>query len=372
MVSDPLVNHRQVSVLDLFSGAGGLAIGFHQVGPGRTRLLRAIEMDAAAAATYAENFGAGAVYQGKIEDWLLEEEVPKADIVIGGPPCQGFSLLGKRDELDVRNLLWRQYVEVIRRAQPAIFVLENVPAFLDSTQLQELLAEMSGGLLSEYRVEMNILNSADFGAAQIRKRALLIGSRLENPMPGLPVGSAGARKSVAEAWAGLDPVVTEIDLPERSKKVFGQSLPGPFRSDELHVTRQFTQLSRSRFAAIPANGNRFDIPDELLAPCWRKHKSGSADVMGRLDWSKPSVTIRTEFFKPEKGRYLHPAQDRSITHAEAARLQGFPDDFMWMGSKTSIARQIGNAVPVELSIAIAEHVLDYLELVMVLQPGSKS
>jgi DNA (cytosine-5)-methyltransferase 1 len=124
---------------------------------------------------------------------------------------------------------------------------------------------------------------------------------------------------------------------------------------ELHITRRPTELSLARFRAIPPGGSRKNLPDELMTECWRKHKSGAGDVMGRLSWDKPSVTIRTEFFKPEKGRYLHPHEDRPITHAEAALIQGFPEDFLWCGTKTSIARQIGNAVPPPLARAIAEH-----------------
>src|SRR5690606_27946388 len=101
-----------------------------------------------------------------------------------------------------------------------------------------------------------------------------------------------------------------------------------------------------------------DIREEYLAPCWRNHRSGSGDVMGRLWWDRPSVTIRTEFFKPEKGRYLHPTEHRAITHFEAALIQGFPEDYKWFGSKTSIGRQIGNAVPIPLAKAIAESLLD--------------
>jgi DNA (cytosine-5)-methyltransferase 1 len=132
-------------------------------------------------------------------------------------------------------------------------------------------------------------------------------------------------------------------------------MQGAFAPFELHVGRDYSQLSKERFAAIPAGGNRFNLPDNLLAPCWRNHKTGSGDVMGRMHWAKPSVTIRTEFYKPEKGRYLHPFADRAITHYEAAVLQGFPDTHRFVGSKSSVARQIGNAVPIPLGKAIAAH-----------------
>ena len=133
----------------------------------------------------------------------------------------------------------------------------------------------------------------------------------------------------------------------------------PDGHQQLHFGRRPRPESLARYAAIPEGGNRFDLarnrPD-LLPRCWAEKPTGTTDVMGRLWWERPSVTIRTEFFKPEKGRYLHPQADRPITHREAARLQCFPDDFVFEGSKTEIARQIGNAVPVELASAIARHV----------------
>ena len=119
-------------------------------------------------------------------------------------------------------------------------------------------------------------------------------------------------------------------------------------------------MSLARFAAIPPGGDRRDLPDRLKAPCWRRHDSGARDVMGRLHWDRPSVTIRTGFTKPEKGRYLHPSEDRAITHYEAALLQGFPDTHRFIGSRTSIARQIGNAVPVQLGSAVARRLLEHL------------
>lgn len=130
-----------------------------------------------------------------------------------------------------------------------------------------------------------------------------------------------------------------------------------FRTTDLHLTRTYKDRSRMRFPYIPPGGNRFNIPNHLLPVCWERHKTGSGEVMGRLRWDRPSVTIRTEFFKPEKGRYLHPTEHRALTHHEAARIQGLPDDYRWVGSKASIARQIGNAVPVPLAEALGRQLI---------------
>jgi DNA (cytosine-5)-methyltransferase 1 len=132
-------------------------------------------------------------------------------------------------------------------------------------------------------------------------------------------------------------------------------MPGEFTTRQLHVGRTYESASLARIRTIPAGGNRFDIPTKMQPACWQKHSSGSADVMGRLHLDRPAVTIRTEFFKPEKGRYLHPTEDRAITHYEAAIIQGFTSSHRWVGSKVSIARQIGNAVPIALGSAIARH-----------------
>src|SRR5262249_50073181 len=132
---------------------------------------------------------------------------------------------------------------------------------------------------------------------------------------------------------------------------------------DLHVSRTPTAVSVQRYKIIPPGGNRFDLQrlaPELTPPCWIKKTSGGTDLFGRLWWDRPAVTIRTEFFKPEKGRYLHPEQNRPITHREAARLQSFPDDFKFCGSKIEIAKQIGNAVPPLLAKNIAQMVLKLL------------
>ncbi len=322
-------------------------------------------MDVAAAASYEANFGTGTVFAGPIEEWLSSSDMPTGiDVVVGGPPCQGFSTLGKQREEDYRNGLWHSYAETLVRVQPKYFVVENVAAFGRSRQYQSFKrATWKNGFLRNYSFEVAILNSADYGSPQTRKRAVLIGHHRDLPFPGFPEithfaepdDSRASYVTVGEAFEGVPLVPDRDNVLEdlRSVRFANKVLPGFFATRELHWSRQYSALSLNRFSDIPKNGNRFDIREEWLADCWRKHKSGSGDVMGRLREDRPSVTIRTEFFKPEKGRYLHPTENRAITHYEAALLQGFPLHHRFVGSRTSIARQIGNAVPIPMGSAIA-------------------
>lgn len=346
-----------LKVLDLFAGAGGLSAGLNRAGGFTT--VQAVEMDVAAAATYSLNHPGAAVHVGPIQDWLRDAHVPEVDVIVGGPPCQGFSTLGKRDAEDVRNVLWEEYARTVVLARPKYFVVENVASFLRSGQFVRFQhATDPDGLLSDWTFQARVINAAEHGAAQARRRAVLIGHHRDLPFPGWPEPTTvDQRRTVRDAFAEVPHDCDGTDLPARTTEFAGRSLPGSFRTTELHLDRWYSSTSRARFRTIPEGGNRFDIPDHLLSACWRSHKSGSADVMGRLHWDRPSVTIRTEFFKPEKGRYLHPVADRAITHLEAARLQGFPDDYRWVGSKTAIARQIGNAVPLPLGEAIGRALL---------------
>jgi len=345
---------QTITSIDLFAGAGGLTAGLHG-GSDRFRTIRAVEHDLAAAATFEENHGRGLVYAGGIEEWLAEEDVPEVDLVVGGPPCQGFSQLNRNRVGVERNSLWEKYALTISKARPKWFLMENVSTFLKAPEYQQLLSWTEpNGLLSDYVVDARVLLAADYGAPQKRRRTVVIGHRRDVAAPGFPrpTHDPSAYGTVAQAFEEVRPAVTDIDLPSRTVEFSGRSFPGPFRSDELHLTRQYQDLSRRRFRKIPAEGNRFNLPDDLKTPCWIAHTSGSGDVMGRLYADRPSVTIRTEFFKPEKGRYLHPTEHRAITHFEAALLQGFPPDYKWVGSKVEIARQIGNAVPIALGQAL--------------------
>ena len=311
---------------------------------------------------------------GDISD-VPDERIPEVDVVIGGPPCQGFSNLGSKNVDDPRNKLWKEYLRFVHVARPKVFILENVSRFSKSAEFQLLLDEADGGLLKEYHLEWGVLLAADFGTAQRRPRTIVIGSRV-GPIPlpvpthaKVPTGDLQAWETVRSRIEGLPAQPEATELPGITTTVFEQEVPGPFYSPTLHFRRQPRDMSLARYDQVPQGGGRFDIDAYLLPNCWKNKPTGTTDVMGRMRWDAPSLTIRTEFFKPEKGQYLHPQWvargsrenvNRVITHYEASLLQDFPADFKWCGTKIQIAKQIGNAVPVSLAAAIARHVRHHL------------
>lgn len=354
------------SVVDLFAGCGGMTAGF--VAEGFDPKL-AVEWELPAAATYAANFGEDHTRCIDIAD-LHDDEVPKVDVVIGGPPCQGFSNLGAKDPDDPRNKLWKEYLRVVLAANPKVFVIENVDRFAKSDEFALLMNEMVGGSLKRWKHrDAAVLNAADYGVPQRRQRTILIASRV-GPISLPPAthskdGAAGKAPwaTVRDAIGHVSSEPDGIELPDSRDTFFGELLAGVFKSEQLHLGRRPTRMSLERYDHIPPGGGRFDLPPHLTPRCWSEKPTGTTDVMGRMRWDAPSLTIRTEFFKPEKGQYLHPQWDRNrpqrrvnrvITHREAALLQTFPEDFLWCGNKTDIARQIGNAVPTRLASVIAK------------------
>jgi DNA (cytosine-5)-methyltransferase 1 len=354
------------TLIDLFAGCGGMTAGF--VAEDFDPVL-AVEWNLHAAATYAANYGEDHMRWGDIAD-VPTAEIPEVDVIIGGPPCQGFSNLGSKDVTDPRNSLWRQYLRFVTAARPQVFVIENVDRFRKSSEFALLKQEEHGGLLHEYELTDGVLLAADYGVPQRRNRTIVIGSRVGKvDLPAPTHDRTGAAtgqpwRTVRDAIFGLPARTETTALPESTTEFFGERIPGIFKGLDLHFGRQPTPTSLLRYDSIPPGGGRFDLPDELLPRCWRDKATGTTDVMGRMRWDQPSLTIRTEFFKPEKGRYLHPQWERArsrrvnrvITHMEAARLQDFPPDYLWCGSKIEIAKQIGNAVPGGLAAAIARHV----------------
>ncbi|MCH7229892.1 DNA cytosine methyltransferase [Glycomyces sp. L485] len=339
--------------IDLFAGAGGLSLGFDLAGVGYESIF-AVENDQAAARTFKRNFGCE-VNAGTIE---LVTQYPEADVIVGGPPCQGFSPLG-RDRDDVSraqlNELWRHYLTAVREVRPKAFVIENVPEFQRSAQFAKLLELMeTDKVLRDYGFAYGALHAADYGVPQSRRRGIFIAVRDVESVPWPPPITHGPDSPDGTPYATVRDVIADLPPQPEADDVIWDG-----ERQDLHIKRNPRPMSLERYKAIPEGGNRFDLarnrPD-LLPNCWRNKPTGTTDVMGRLWWDRPSVTIRTEFYKPEKGRYLHPEAHRPITHREAARLQSFPDEFVFEGTKIEVARQIGNAVPPLLGKAIAEHV----------------
>lgn len=354
-------------MIDLFAGCGGMTAGFV---PHGFKPVLSVESNLHAAATYAANFGEDHTFWGDIDD-ALRRDVPAADVVIGGPPCQGFSNLGSKDVNDPRNMLWKRYLEVVERAYPKVFVIENVQRFSSSAEFQLLIDEADSGMISDYELTHGVLLAADYGVAQRRPRTIVIGSRIgkiELPAPThakTPRGELKPWATVHDRIAKLPERPSTTELPEARTAFFGQPVPGQYKWLDLHFSRNPRERSLQRYDCIPPGGGRFNLPDELLSKCWRNKPAGTTDVMGRMRWDAPSLTIRTEFFKPEKGQYLHPQWERDdvkrrvnrvITHLEAAQLQDFPESYAWCGSKIELARQIGNAVPVGLASAVARQI----------------
>ena len=323
-------------VIELFAGCGGMALGFRDAG---FRTVLANEWDRSACDTLRAN----------ITDRVLNcaiqeiEKFPKADVVAGGPPCQGFSNLGERVPNDPRNQLWRQYFRCVEQARPKVFVLENVPPLLKSAEFVEMkrLAESLG-----YKVEGRLLNAADYGVPQTRKRAIVIGSRIGEPSFPTPTHVDPSERNLLNQhlprWRTVRDTIAHLSIEPTG--------------DNWHIGRNPTEISLRRYRCIPAGGNRWNLPIDLMPDCWKRKTEGGTDLFGRLWWDRPSVTIRTEFYKPEKGRYLHPTAHRPITHLEAALLQSFPEDFKFCGKRIGVGVQIGNAVPPVLGHAIAEHI----------------
>jgi DNA (cytosine-5)-methyltransferase 1 len=332
--------------IDLFAGAGGLSLGLQRAGG---RPVLAVELDQECVETYELNFPGSAAVAADVRefDWAGL----KADVVVGGPPCQGFSSLGHRRADDPRNALTLEMLRCTETVSPRALVVENVPRFLQSSQCAHLTARLRE---AGFAVRTGVVNCADYGVPQRRSRALLVAALRGLPIP-WPRPTHGAQglprhRTVADAFARL-----------------------PSQPDGVnrHDAKEVSQTYLERFRSIGEGGARRQLPPDLELPCWRE-ASGHNDVLGRLEWHKPATTVRTEFFRPEKGRFLHPVEDRPITAREAARLQSFPDSFRFPERHTlySLGRQIGNAVPPLLGEAIGRALVDMLSYVDITEEAS--
>lgn len=310
---------------DVFSGAGLFSAGFVAE---RCEPVLAVDLSKDAIDTYNRNLPPVGIVKSVTE----VAEIPLSDILIAGPPCQGFSTLGRRDPLDVRNVLALEVVRWARASRAKIVVIENVPPFLASAQWRELARGL--GKLG-YRIDTWELDAVDYGTPQLRRRAFTVASligRVEQPLP--------------------SPV----------RLTAGDALSRPIPAgDPLHVWPKPKGVAAARIPLVPPLGDKRDImrlAPELCPPSWVKVGCQATDVWGRIDPAEPANTIRCSFQNPSKGRYLHPTEDRTLSLREGARLQGVPDEWEFVGKPYPVARQIGNGVPIPLAKAVAAAVVE--------------
>lgn len=315
------------AMIEMFAGAGLFSYAFIKEG---FRPIQAVEMCKHACGTYRENLG-DHIVQGDIRN---VSPIGECDLIVAGPPCQGFSTLGKRQLSDPRNLLSFEVVKWAKLTNAKVVVIENVAAFLKSPIWSQLEQEFKS---LGYEVSAKILNANQFGVPQVRMRSFTIASKIG--LPQIEPLEGGGLRTVRQAFSGLG-------LPSNDKA-------------SLHRTRPLSTLALGRIQSIPPGGDKRDLmrsSPALVPKSWWAIRNEATDVWGRMDWDAPANTLRTAFINPSKGRYLHPSEDRVITFREAARLHTIPDHWKFSGRDSYIARQIGNSVPPQMGRAVARSV----------------
>ena len=346
-------------VLDLFCGAGGFSCGLDQVDGISTEV--ALDFDESAANTFQKNFPNAKCICGNICDETTKQEVIQlckersVNMIIGGPPCQGFSLKGKNLGLDdPRNFLFLEYVDIVSRVRPEVFVIENVKNMISSgngyfiKQIYEKFTQLG------YTLNHGILNAYNFGVPQTRERTIIIGT-LNKKGISLPSEYVSEKMTVRDAISDLSYLesgegadVSEYKLEPLTN--YQECMRDGMKKLHNHKATNHSHVALDKLKLIPPEGDKSSMPAELYG------NQKFMTTWSRLIWDKPSPTVDTRFDTPSNGRNSHPYLNRAITPREAARIQSFPDSFIFYGKKTSICKQIGNAVPPLLAKAIGEHI----------------
>ncbi len=333
-----------LNVVDLFCGAGGMSLGFKKAG---FNIIYAVDSDQKAISTYKANLGdyaeVGDIYSLNVSD--IKAKIGRGrdvDIVIGGPPCQGFSVQRRGSDKDERNNLVLEYARVVAGIKPKVFVMENVGGLL-SSRGDEVLGKFKSILSKKgYSFYIKKIDASHFGVPQARKRVFFIGVN---------------EKSVTKEYEFPSPIPKYLKTPVTVrnsifdlKDIKDEGVPN-HRSDKL------SEINLQRIRSITEGQGRDSLPEHLQLDCHKNNKSHRhLDTYGRMAWAGLAPTITARFDSFSRGRFGHPVNDRSITLREGARLQTFPDKFVFIGTKVEIARQIGNAVPPVLAKEIAKSI----------------
>jgi DNA (cytosine-5)-methyltransferase 1 len=363
-------------VIDLFSGTGGLSWGLSQHG---FEVLAGIDHWTAALKTFKHNHKNARVFDTDIEELppktLLKELGLKAgelDVLVGGPPCQGFSKntpASARFFDDPRNLLFRYFMEYVRVIQPKVVVMENVAEIFNAYE-GSVRNEIVGKFKDYgYSVDVRVLNAADFGIPQKRRRCFFFAVR-GTAVPTFPTPTHGKPKNdglfsdilpFVTAWEAIQdlpkPKATDdlVKYTKQPKTDFQSWIRGSAESVANHKLKVLSPIQQQRYDSLQPGQGIKDLPAAI------RPKGGYSGAYGRLDESCLAPTITRWVFHPGSGRYGHPVESRIITMREAARLQSFSDDFEFIGSINDIAGQIGNAVPPRFMAAFAPIILKVLK-----------
>lgn len=345
---------KKIQVIDLFCGAGGLSHGFsvEKTDEQEFLILGGVDLNKTSLQTYSKNIGACAINadlgkvaesQENIEKFISQFNIDRSIplIVIGGPPCQGFSAHSKkhRKESDERNDLVYAFAKIAVALKPDLVAFENVPEVMTKKNWPYFEPMVQIFAASGLHLTATVHNLAGFGVPQERFRALLIASRI--PLPDLlPTHRPEEFRTVRDAIGSLPSVA-----------------PGNQSADPMHFCANHRKSTVDVIRQVPKDGG--SRPNGVGPACLAK-VDGYRDVYGRLRWDMPAVTITASARNPASGRFSHPEQHRGLTVREAALLQGFPDKYDFEGSFDEKFLQIGNAVPPLFSSALARHVLTHL------------
>ncbi|EOW1951722.1 DNA cytosine methyltransferase [Enterococcus faecalis] len=340
--------------IDLFSGAGGTTSGLKKAG---IRVSIAVEFDKKAVETYKKNNPEVEIICEdirKVDSSMLEKKINKTKedrlLLVACPPCQGFSSIGKKGTDDERNLMIFEFLRFINELKPDFILMENVAGMTRGVG-KEIFRKFEVEIKSDYDIIYDILNAADYGVPQSRKRLVLHGVRRdikgklknEGIEISLPDPTHDKNGDGLPEWINADII---LDLPsiEAGTEYEGDNIYN-------HVSNGLSEINIQRMKYIRSNGgNRNSLPDNLSLKCHKKTK-GHSDVYGILNINKPAITITGGCMSYSKGRFGHPYQNRALSAREAARLQSFDDNYVFVGNRGDLARQIGNAVPVKLAQA---------------------
>lgn len=361
------------SVVSLFSGGGGLDLGFIDAG---FQIIWANDFNADAVSTYKRNIG-NHIHLGSISEIALDD-IPNCDVVIGGPPCQSFSLIGKRQTEDERGqLVWR-FIDVISHIRPRVFVFENVIGLVSAknSRNQSILNQLKAAFRQiGYSLSTQIMNAADYGVPQLRRRVFIIGSRSSIPYS-FPTPTHSELDNlimkrhitVQEAIGDLPPAAKDRELVLNYQTPATNHYQRALRCEggvTEHSVPQMSELDKYIIQHVKPGGNYMDIPPEVESKRIRRLQitGGHTTCYGRMLPDKPSYTINTYFNRPNVGCNIHYSENRLITVREALRLQSFPDSYQLVTkSKQAKHQLVGNAVPPILARAIAEQLKLYLEV----------